>query len=342
MKRKNLIIGVLLLTITLTAWAHIPKGGLADTAISPDGSILVAGGDSRTLYVLDPATLEIKNRIWLKTNIYEMEFNKDGKVLVVEDTSEALHFISVKDWKVFKKVTKAGSFSAAPAVDLLAGLAGGYKKSTIKFISMSDGSLKGQVEFPGKVDAIGLDVKGSRLVVLAPGPKGKETKKNKPNGLRGEDADLFVQQNDGKISILAEYKVPSGQKIKEQEIYYSTRTPVIMVGEKQIRLIGYSNINATIEGSTITLFKGKSSYNYGVGLSPDRKFYLLGGLRQGTRIVNDTLGMTTFKLDTLPGWPEYYKGFGFAADGTGYAVTTAYRLVKISKEGTIVKAVPLY
>jgi hypothetical protein len=52
--------------------------------------------------------------------------------------------------------------------------------------------------------------------------------------------------------------------------------------------------------------------------------------------------MKTFEIDRLPGWPEYYKGFGFGPDGTVYGVTTAYRLVRINKNGEAEKVVPVY
>ncbi|MCK4766450.1 MAG: hypothetical protein KAW12_29915 [Candidatus Aminicenantes bacterium] len=334
------VIFVLLLGFSLEA--RVPKGGLADAAVTPDGKTIVVGGDSRVLYVLDASSLTVKKRIWFKSNIYEMEFNKDGSVLVVEDTSESLYFLDSRDWQVLKTIPKAGLMSAAPSADIVAGVGSGYKKSTVKFFSMSDGTQKGQVEFPAKVTAVGLDAAGKRLLLLANGPKNKEAKNKTPKELKGLDRDIFRQKNDGKVSILAEFEVPSGKKISEKTIFYSTSSPVILVDKKMTYILGYSNVNAKIAGGKITLFKSKSSYNYGMGVSPDRKAMLVGGLRSGTLINAANLDMVAFKVDKLPGWPEYYKGFGFAADGTGYAVTTAYRLVKIDKKGVIEKTVPIY
>ncbi|NIM15041.1 MAG: hypothetical protein GTO45_24020 [Candidatus Aminicenantes bacterium] len=342
MKQIVVLPVIVVLVLTFSLEAHVPKGGLGDVAVNPDGKTLVAGGDNRVLYVIDSSSLKVKNRVWFKSNIYEMEFNKDGSILVVEDTSESLYFISTRDWQAVKKIPKAGSMSAAPAANLVAGVAKGFRKSTVKFISMKDGSQKGEVEFPAKVTAVGLNARGNRLVLLATGPKEKEAKNPTPKELKGLEADVFKQKNDGKVSILAEFDVPSGKKISEKIIFYSAGSPVFLVGEKITYLLDYSNVNARIEGGNITLFKGMSSYNYGIGVSPDRKWILVGGLRQGTLINAADLKMTTFKIDNLPGWPEYYKGFGFAADGTGYAVTTAYRLIKINKNGSIEKAVPVY
>ncbi len=342
MKQIFVLTVICVLVLTFSLEAHVPKGGLGDVAVAPDGKTLVVGGDNRVLYVIDSSSLEVKNRIWFKTNIYEMEFNKDGSILVVEDTSESLYFIDTRNWQAVKTISKAGSMSAAPAAGLLAGVAKGYSKSTVKFISMKDGTQKGQVEFPAKVAALGLNARGNRLVLLAAGPKEKEKKNPKPKELKGLEADVFKQKNDGKVSILAVFDVPSGKKISEKIIFYSVSSPVFLVGEKITYILDYSNVNARIEGDNITLFKSMSSYNYGIGVSPDRKWALVGGLRQGTLIDAANLKMTTFQIDSLPGWPEYYKGFGFAADGTGYAVTTAFRLIKINKNGGIEKAVPVY
>jgi glutamine cyclotransferase len=342
MKQTFLLTIVFTLICAISLQAHVPKGGLGDAAVSPDGKIIVVGGDNRVLYIMDAASLTVKERIWFKSNIYEMEFNKDGSILVVEDTSETLYFVNTKDWQTVKKVPKAGYMSPAPAADILAGADPGYKTSKVKFISMTDGSLKGQVEFPAKVIGIGLDASGKRLVLMAQGPKDKEAKQKKPKELKGLEADIFKQKNDGKVSILAEFDVPSGKKISEKTVFYSVSAPKILVAKKVTYIFTYQDINAKIVGDDITLFKGQSSYNYGIGISPDREAVLLGGLRKGTRIKAADLGMVTFDVDSLPGWPEYYKGFGFASDGTGYAVTTAYRLVKINKNGTMEKAIPVY
>jgi WD40 repeat protein len=342
LSKAIIIIPIFMMIFTLQLQAHTPKNALGAVAVSPDGKTLVVGGDNRTLYVLDPDTLEVQKRIWLKTNIYNMAFCKNGKTLVMEDTSEKLYFIETGNWKVLKTIMKAGSISAAPMADMVAGIASSYKKNTIKLFSMTDGTLKSQLEFPGKVVSIGLDAAGTRLVLLAKGPKGIETKKATPKNLRGFEASVFKQNNDGRVSILAEFEVPSWKKLSEKTIFYTAGSPVTLVGKNKTLIIDYSNVNAKIEGGKISLFKAESSFNYGIGISPDRKKFLVGGLRDGTLVDVGALTMKTFKVDRLPGWPEYYKGFDFGPDGTGYAVTTAYRLVKIKKDGKIEKAVPIF
>jgi len=338
----------ILVVLSLLLWvpaagAHTPKGGLGDAAMSPDGRILVVGGDTRALYVLDPATLEVKKRIWIKTNIYEMEFNKDGSTLMVEDTKEILYFIDSATWEIKTRVEKAGRFSAAPAVDLVAGLESSSRQSKIRLLSMTDGLVKSEIEYPGSVQLIAIDAAAKRLALLAEGPRDQEEKKKVPNDLKGLEKKLFQQQHDGRISALVEYDLATGKMTRRQDVFYFPSAQVGMLLEGQTALaLTYGNDNALWEGEKTSLFETDNSYNYGAGISPDRRVFVTGGLLQGTYVRTEGLKMTTFTVPALPGWPEYFKGFGFGPDGTAYGVTTGYRLVVIDPQGQVVKAVPIY
>lgn len=339
---RKLTVLLLILTLSIIVKANVPKGGLGGVAVSPDGKILVAGGDNRVLYIMDPGSLQVKDRIWIKTNVYSMEFNKKGTVLVVEDTSGTLYFIKSGSWQVLTTVKNAGSMTAARSADLLAGVVSRYKKSSIKLLSMTDGSRKASIEVPAMVTAVALDSAGTKLAVLADGPKDAETKKPAPKGMRGLPRESFIQQNDGKVSILAYYAIPSGEKLSERTIFYSDRRPLMRYDNDTVHIFNYKNVNVTIDGDKISFFEGKSSLNYGMGLSVDHKHFLLGGLRQGTLGKFEGMTMVPFKIEAIPGWPEYYKGFASDNNGSFYAVTTAYRLVKINKSGAVEKVVPVF
>ena len=345
MKKAALFTAMLTVLLTASlALAHTPKGGLGDAAISQDGSKLVVGGDTRVLYVLDPATLKVTDRIWLQTNIYEMEFNKDGSVLVMEDTSETLYFLSTANWEISKKVYKAGSFSAAPLVDLLAGYEAAWKRSTVKVLSMTDGQEKASLKLDSKVLMVGLSPDGAKLVVISEGPKDAEPKENPPSQLRDLERETFRQKHDGKVSVIAEYEVPSMNKISEHTMFYTPRNPKAVVYQNGVCVvITYDNVNARITGGQVTLFQSESSYNYGGGSAGNGKAMLSGGLRKGTYYnLSGEMKTTPFSINSLPGWPEYYEGFGVGPDGTGYGVTSAYRLVVIAPDGSVARVVPIY
>jgi hypothetical protein len=290
--------------------------------------------------------LTVKQRIWIKTNAFEMAFNQDGSVLVIEDTSETLSFYRLSDWTKLAEVKNAGRFSASPAADRIAGLQPGWKKSLVKLMSFTDGSLISTIQYPGKVLAMGMDAGAAQLVLFAEGPQDREAKISSgaiPKNLAGIEKKRFLQENDGRVSIMIEYDLKTGEKKSEKEIFYTPgTTPKVIVLEDFILVFNYNNSNASISANGITLFETDNSYNYGMGLSSDRKTFVSGGLRSGTYCEISALKMKPFKIDTLPGWPEYFIGFGFAPDGSVYGTTTAYRIIKIDPRGVVRNSIPVY
>ena len=167
---------------------------------------------------------------------------------------------------------------------------------------MTDLSEKGQVKFDKgqKVAALGLDAEGKRLAVLFESvnddsePKGTKP----PTALKGLEADEFKLKNDGKTSKLMVFKVPGGDKISENKLYYSpsvTGARILFQGEN-VMVVNYSNLNASIDAKgAVTLFGLNNSFNYGIGFSSDQKFLLSGGLSVGTYTKVADLGQTVFK-----------------------------------------------
>jgi hypothetical protein len=338
----------LTLCLCTVAFAANPLGGLA-VALSPSDSVMAAAGDNRVLYVLDPAKMEVTNRVWLGSCIVDLQFNKDGSMLVAEDTDGNLNLIDAKTWKLAKKEPKAGQMSAARSADLVAGLNPDYNGYIIRFLSTSDLSAKGQVAFAKgeKVAGFGLDPEGTRLAVLLEAvnddsePKGGKL----PAGLKGLAADEFRLKNDGKTSRLIVFKVPDGTKVSEQKLFYSPSSnglKVIFQGDN-VLLVNYSDLNAKVSPKDeITLFKLDNNYNYGIGFSADHKVLMTGGLADGTYTKVPDLTKVRFQPDRLPSWPEYFKSFAVAADGTAYGSTSGYRIIKIKPGGHFEKSYPVF
>ena len=90
------------------------------------------------------------------------------------------------------------------------------------------------------------------------------------------------------------------------------------------------------------IFEVTTSYNYGRGWSADGKLAIGGGLRSGAVCTLDGGTAVKFEVDRLPGWPEYWGAFCPAADGGFWGVTSACRLVKISKEGKVESTGPVF
>ncbi len=110
-----------------------------------------------------------------------------------------------------------------------------------------------------------------------------------------------------------------------------------------VLVVNYSNENARINAKgEATVFELSNSFNYGIGMSRDHSVLATGGLSTGTIAKVKGLGMLSFTADKLPGWPEYFKGFGVLPDGTTFGGTTAYRVIRIKPDGTVDKAAPIY
>jgi hypothetical protein len=331
-----------------TAYAAVPLGGLA-VALSPAGDVMAAAGDSRVLYVLDAAKMEVTNRVWLGTCIVDLQFNKDGSVLLAEASDGILFQIDTKTWQVAKNLPKAQQMTAANNVDLAAALNPDHNGHVVRFLAMTDLSEKGQIAFPKgeKVQAIGLDADGGQLAVLMESvndesePKGAKP----PAELKDLALEEFKLQNDGKTAILKVFKAPGGEPLWEQKLYYSpssTGCRILFQGEN-VLVVNYSNLNAQISPKgEVALFKLDNSYNYGLGFSVDQKIIMSGGLSDGTYTKVEGLNKVKFQPDRLSGWPEYFKGFAVAGDGTAYGSTSGYRIIKIKPGGQFEKSVPVF
>lgn len=339
---------VLLGCLPAAALAATPLGGLA-VALAPNGQVMAAAGDNRVLYVIDPVKMAVTNRVWLGTCILQLEFNKDGTMLVAEDTDGTLHLIDAKTWKPVKKEPKAEKMSPARQADLVAGLNPDTGGQTVRFLSLTDLAVKGKLQLaPGeKVAALGLDPQGARLAVwLEPVNDDSEPKGGSlPAGLKGLAAEEFRLKNDGKTSRLLVYKVPEGSKISEHKVFYSPSAggAKILFQCDNVLVVNYSNINAQMNPKgEISLFQLDNSFNYGIGFAPDQKILLTGGLAEGTYTRVADLAKTKFQPDRLPGWPEYFKGFATAADGAGYGSTSGFRIIKINPQGGVEKSFQVF
>lgn len=348
MRGKIAFGGVLLLMSIASAHGATPIGGLA-VAVSTSAEYLVSAGDNRVLYVVDPASMEVSSRIWLGTGIINLQFNRDGSTLVAEDTDGTLHLLKAGTWNVIKKEAKAQQMATAAGVNLLAALTPDHNGHFIRLLSMDDLAEKGRVTFARgeKVQALGLDAEGSRLVVLMESVNDPaEPKGEKPAAdLKDLALEEFRLRHDGKTAVLSVFKVSGGEKIWEEKVYYSPSSSgcrLFFDGE-HVMVANYSNINARISpDGEVTLFRLDNSFNYGLGFSDDQKILVSGGLSEGTWTAVDGLRKVKFQPDRLGGWPEYFKSFSVAADGTVFAATSAFRIIKIKAGGSFEKSVPIF
>ena len=245
---------------------------------------------------------------------------------------------------------KMEKFSVARDADLVAGLDGAFKGNSIRFVSLTDGSEKGKVIFDkgARVFCFGLNAAGDTLAVLQTAKDDEDEPKvsssDIPKDLKGLDRDIFEQKNDGKTSMFHLFKVPGGEKIAEHKVFFSSTaaTSLLFAGEDAL-IVSYSNENARIKpDGTVEMFELDNSYNYGIGAAADHSVVLTGGMRSATVTKTDGMAKVTVKTSTIPGWPEYFKGFCANADGPCYGATSAYRIIKFDRDGKIEKEAPCF
>ncbi|MEE2786891.1 MAG: hypothetical protein VX589_06095 [Myxococcota bacterium] len=335
------------------ALAHTPRGGLA-IAVSPDGKTIATGGDNRTLYIVDAATMTVQKRHWLKTTIWGIHFNQAGTKIIVEDTKMNLYLIDATTLVTEKVLAKSGYFTIARQAGLGVSLDGNYKGHTLSVRSLADLSTTKTIEFPKgqKVGAFGLNAKGTQVAVITQAVKDpSETVIRKaPRELTGADKDTFKQKHDGKTALVQVYDIGTGKKLSEAKTFYTTQTgSLVTFIDNTPAFINFSNVNATVspDGKT-TLFRMPHGLNYGWGVSEDGQRIVAGDLARGSLAqvgadVAATIKATKmFNAQKLPGWPEYFKAFAFGPDGSTYGATSGYRIIKIDSTGSIVGETPIY
>ncbi len=343
-----LVLGGVLAAASLTSFARDPDwGGLGPVAVSPDGKTIVTGGQNRVLYAVNAQTFEVTRRVWVEARIGFLSYNKDGTRIVMEDEEENTEILDAATLQTVKRIGKAGFVDAARLADVMAATDDLSYKKQIRFFSMTDGSVLGTAACAEKVSCFGLNADATRLGVLTMSAPGKENKveyKDVPKELSGLARKEFVQKNDGKTARLFVYEAPSGKVLKDVETWYSSDSSgMLFMDGETVYVVNYSNENLQVSTSNeLKLFECQGSYNYGRGVSDDRKAILVGGLAQGSYTKVDGLSGLTFQIDRLRGWPEYFGGFAVHADGTGYGTTSSSRLIVISKEGKFLKSVPVY
>nr|MDJ0975149.1 hypothetical protein [Planctomycetota bacterium] len=199
------------------------------------------------------------------------------------------------------------------------------------------------------IAGFGITPDGKRVALLYYRKKDENEKavpyKEIPKDLDKVARREFQQKNDGYTAQLVIYEVATAKILFDKKLWYGPKgggNRIVWSGEA-IHVIAYDNqcAHITMDG-TVTYFELGNSYNYASEGSLDGKVLLTGGLRDGTRTVLDGRKNTPFRLDKIDGFPEYFKDFSVAADGTAFGGTTAWRIIKIAPDGKIVAKKPVY
>ncbi len=344
----NRIAGMLLAATMLTglASAAVPKNALGAVAVSPDGATVVAAGDNRVLYVVDPASLEVKSRVHLGINPQEAVFSKDGATLAVWDTDGTITFYNVADWSVKTSVKGAEAIAFAPGGDVVAALGRPANKDStpVTLYALSDGSKKAEGLLTGAGKSIVAAPDGSSFAVLTERKEtADETKQSIPSDVKGLARTEFEMKNDGFASEVIRLDAGLKETGRTATWYSGHELLSGVIDGDTAWFAGYSNKNLKITGAgESSVYDLPTGFAYGFGVSPDGKTLASGALRNGGTLSLADGAVTSFKLENEGGWPEYFEVFAFAPDGSVYGGTTAYRLIHVAPDGTVKTAKPIY
>lgn len=345
-----------LLAALLCVPAPVRGGGLTvglAVAVTADGSRLIAGGSNRVLYELDPTTLEVKRRAWLGRQIMRMLFSPDGKVLVVEST-QAVQWLKADTLEPFATRKDARGIQPVPALGAVAMVIPDYTKPAIRIFDFTDAKEKAAVIYDPRqrVHAYGVSEDGKRLALLHKREKNEDEEKitgrKIPEKLRKEKGTAladFQQRHDGFGALFHVFDVASGEQKFEKRLWYSSQDQDSLLTWQgdDAYVLAHQEACAKIDAQgEVTVFALANGNNDAYHASRDGKTFWTGGYRGGSRTQVPELSSVTFQLDELQGFNETFKAFTTAADGTAFAGTTAFRILRIGADGKIRKIAPVY
>jgi hypothetical protein len=322
-------------------------GGLEAVALRPDGKLLAVGGQNRVIYLVGTDTLAVTQRLYLGTRIGALAFSRDGKRLVVEDETDRLRLLELPAGKEIARVDNVAAMGLNPAGDRIVAR-DTLALTKLRLLALEDLDDRGSLLLPDRPAAWAFEPGGKRLTVLSMGLPGEEERvpfAKIPADLKGLARAEFQQKHDGHESYLRTLDLETGKVVRQAKLWFtsdSDSTLLVRAGDA-VRVYNRSNVCARIAADNkVTLFQTEQRYNHGLGVSANGKHLFTGGLAEGW--LGPPAGglRVRFEIAPLPGQDEFLSRFAVRGDGSAYAVTTAFRVVKISKEGRVEKVAAVY
>lgn len=335
------------------ALAETPVDGIAAIAVSPDGATVVASGEPRTFYVLDAATMEVKDRIWHGYSPIRLNWSKDGKTLGLFHTDDVFTFF---DAATLQETVTTEKFTdhciAGEAEKLVTVLSGpvrdGKSPITLATYSLATGEKLDTVDFDYTVQVVSVSCSADgNDIVLATREydTGTEEKKEPPRDMAREEQPEFRKRNDAKAMWIGWFDGELNKGPEYESWFSSSKANLSFVKDGKAYWLRNATENAEFakDGSLRMVVLGKASSFYGELASADHSYFLVGTLGKGQIVRTDTMAEREFAFpDRLKGWPEYLYGFGIAPDGTIYGGTSAYRMIKVSPQGQVQEIRPIH
>ncbi|MFO0877333.1 MAG: WD40 repeat domain-containing protein [Gemmataceae bacterium] len=325
------------------------RGGLEAIAVSSDGKQLAVGGQNRVVYLVDADKLTVQSRLWLGVRIQALAFSKDGSHLAVSDETNRIQTLSLATGKAVASRKQAGGFQVYPPGDLIAvrDLMDNLRHNLV-ILELPTFKEVQRIDVPERPIAWAFDADGKNLLILGASKLGEEkaiSADEVPRDLRGLARWTFRQKNDGLESTLYTAEVATGKLGPSINTWYtsdSDSTQLLRAGST-IYVFNRFNQCARIgsKGETV-MFETAQGTNHALGFSPDAKLLLTGGMDGGSVSMLEGDRRQLFRLDEQPGQAEYVNRFALRQEGPIWAVTSGFRLVRISRGARVEQVVPVY
>lgn len=328
------------------ASADVPAGGIGGIAVSPDGSTVLTAADSRVIYVMDASTMEVTDRVYTGTTVVWMTYRQDGAAYIMRDTSGLLSIHDAKTHERLWSVDRTETADYAPAANVLAFTVRENRINVAKVIDATSFEEKGTFELGEKFYPVGqgISLDGLRMVVLARGDKRESEEKARPdNSLKGVERSTFRQQHDQRGAQIAQIDLATGN-VNMTESWYQTGGPKgLVVGPTDAYVLAGSEEMARIDSAgDVEIFDSGARSHYGATMLPSLDTVVSGSLREITVKKMDAQAAQKYKLDSLPGWPEYVVRFAHTPDGKVLAGTTGYRVIVMDPAAGTTEAHTVY
>lgn len=319
--------------------------GLSGLSISPDGSTLLASGENRVLYTLDPATLEVLDRRWLPETAGWMDHLPDGSAYLVRSDDRTIFANDATTHEKLWEIENIGGYSYAPATGALMIFRNRSDEAQFHVIDTATGAEGPMISLPDlRAEAIAISEDGLTAMGVTRAERTEDEETNDtPDDLDDFAEDEFKQMNDGRMSSVIQIDVAAGTATATRTFYtMSSADQVRVVAGVAVVLDGRESAlilpNGTVQMLDVGRPGGRASR-----LSDDGLTMLLGD-RKG--LVMRPLGgneETETEVDAgdFPGDSEYPVAIDQGPDGTIYVSTDAYRVWIVSPDGTSFVAEPI-
>lgn len=321
--------------------------GISALALNPAGDTLMAAGSNRVIYKLDPESLKVVERHWIKVRPIAMEYSSDGNLLLVQSDRAVVYAMDPKTFKVKKKLRKARYFSYAPGANKIVVADNSYEYKTKKYFTnlrVLNGEtfkLEKKLKIPGQTAGLDVDDDATTVSIITNGVKDTtETRESPTSDMSDAERTEFRQRHDQRSSEHIVVSLSEGEKSRHKSWFsFSGNSTIVRTGDGVMVLPFYSG-GAYMKdaGETSFVNTGTRSQN---GALIDGDTIITGSFSSITVKDPSDEESTVHKFKKLAGSGDYPVSIIKGKDGF-FASTNGFRVIRFTPTDGIDTVEPVY